>query len=151
MFFPLSFFRHLHEHQFVQKSFDLILLINNYYFEQLPIKYMHKWFTVLLWKFETALSKIFRSQKNDWRFRQQMQYIAHKLSYRPSLHLPNSILKTLQIYYLNQNLLCVFCIFVCLHILDCQKNSALLDSQYSTVKHHTLFIDFYLNKIISLY
>ena len=72
--------------QFVQKSFDQILLINNYYFEELPIKYMHKTFTVLLWKFETFLSRIFRSQKNDWRFKQQMQYIAHiyLLSNRPS-------------------------------------------------------------------
>jgi len=53
-------------------------------------------------KFETVLSKIFRSQtvgqKNDWRLKQQMQYIAHVLSNRPSLHLLNSILKTLQIY-----------------------------------------------------
>ena len=56
---------------------------------------MHKTFTVLLQKFETVLSRIFRSetvgQKNDWRFKQQMQYIAHILSNRPSLHLLNSI------------------------------------------------------------
>ena len=87
--------------QFVQKSFDLILLINNYYFEELQIKYMHKTLTVLIWKFKTILSRIFRSQKNDWRFKQQMQYIVHILSNRPSLHLPNlpnSFLKTLQIY-----------------------------------------------------
>jgi len=36
--------------QFVQKSFDLILLINNYYFEELPIKYMHKTFTELYYE-----------------------------------------------------------------------------------------------------
>jgi len=58
---------------------------------------MHKTFTVLIQKFETVLSRIFRSQtvgqKNDWRFKQQMQYIAHILSNRPSLHLLNSILK----------------------------------------------------------
>jgi len=77
--------------QFVQKSFDLILLIDNFYFEELPIKYMHKTFTVLLWQFETVLSRIFRSQKTDWRFKQQMQYIAHILGNRPLLHLPNSI------------------------------------------------------------
>jgi len=59
---------------------------------------MHKTFTVLLWKFETVLNRIFRSQKNDWKFKQQMQYIAHILSNGPSLHLPNSIFKTLQIY-----------------------------------------------------
>jgi len=63
---------------------------------------MHKTFTVLLWKFETVLSRIYRSQtagqKNDWRFKQQMQFIAHTLSNRPALHLLNLILKTLQIY-----------------------------------------------------
>ena len=122
--------------QFVQKSFDLILLIKNYYFEELPINYMHtsKTFTVLLWKFETVLSRILRSQtvgqKNDWRFKQQMQYIAHILSNRPYITFTKfNFLKTLQIYKLNQNLLFVFCIFVCLHILDNQNNSASLDNQ----------------------
>ena len=49
MFFPLSILD-IHvciSKQFGQMSFDLILLINNYYFEELPIKYMHKMLTVL--------------------------------------------------------------------------------------------------------
>jgi len=56
---------------------------------------MHSTFTVLLQKFETVFSRIFRSQtvgqKNDWKFKQQMQYIAHILNNRPSLHLLDSI------------------------------------------------------------
>jgi len=40
--------------QFDQKSFDQIFLINIYYFEELPIKYMHNTFTVMrLYYFES--------------------------------------------------------------------------------------------------
>ena len=49
--------------QFVQKSFDLILLMNNYYFEELPIKYMHKSFTVLLY-YETESLKQFSAESS---------------------------------------------------------------------------------------
>jgi len=48
MFFYLSNLDICMSKQFVQKSFDLILLINNYYFEELPIKYMQKTFTLIL-------------------------------------------------------------------------------------------------------
>jgi len=105
MFFPLSILDICMSKQFVQKSFDLILLINNYYFEELAIKYMHKSFTVLLYyeslKQFSAESSVLSSQKNNWRFKQQMQYIALILNNRPSLHLPNSILKTLQYRFIN--------------------------------------------------
>jgi len=43
MLFPLSIFTvdFCMSKQFVQKSFNIIILINIYYFEELPIKYMH--------------------------------------------------------------------------------------------------------------
>jgi len=91
--------------QFVQKSFDLVLLINNYYFEELPIKYMHKMFSVLLDLYESlkqfsrdstesSVVKITIGDLNS----KCSTLLAHILRNRPSLHLPNSILKTLQIY-----------------------------------------------------
>jgi len=56
MLFPLSIFRHLHEQAFCSEDQN---------FEELPIKYMHKMFTVLLWKFETVLTTVILAESSE--------------------------------------------------------------------------------------
>ena len=96
MLFPLSIFRHLHEQAFCSEDQN---------FEELPIKYMHKMFSVLLDLYESlkqfsrdstesSVVKITIGDLNS----KCSTLLAHILRNRPSLHLPNSILKTLQIY-----------------------------------------------------
>ena len=61
---------------------------------------MHKTFTVLLLKFETVYSRAESSvvKRTIGDLNSNAVHIANILSNRPPLHLPNSILKALQIY-----------------------------------------------------
>ena len=102
--------------KFVQKGFNLILLTNTFF---LIITYqihaLNVYYCESLKLFSVESSAVKQLAKRT------IGDLNSKCSThnRPSLHLPNSILKTRQIYKLYQNFFCVFCIsFVYIYLTD---------------------------------